>query len=493
MGRMTQMHVAALQQSFTDDTNTNIDRVETLVRAAAQRGAKVILPSELFEGHYFCKVQNEAFFSRAAPVDSHKAVKAMQKLAKDLGVYIPTSFFERDGQQVFLLGRRLGDFRDFRGIATVAIPVSTLTTLARSLDFNGQSTIALVGADGTIIARSPPITPMNILHTALFDALAKSPDGRFEMVSPADGIARIVGYWTLKDWPVIATAAMDRATAMQGFWRNLGMALVLSLPILFGMGWLIHDLLHLMRVDERRQADLAHANERAVFLLREIHHRVKNNLTTVGSLIRLERLPDDIKLRLNGRLAAMVAVHEAMYRSDQFEEIAIRPYLRRLVEEVANGWGGKVDVQFDIPDLRLSGGRAMLLGLLVNEIVSNAFKHAFTPRGGGRLEVAIMPQPDGMLCLVVSDDGPGFSASDCPAGMGSELVQAFAAQLGGKVWVESDGRTVVTAVFPRVFDEDPSAPPPRHQARPAQDGSISAARSRYSIRLSSHGRSSRRT
>ena len=83
MGRMTKMHVAALQQSFTDDMDTNIDRVETLVRAAAQRGAKVILPAELFEGPYFCKVQNEGFFSRAAPVDSHKAVKAMQKLAKD--------------------------------------------------------------------------------------------------------------------------------------------------------------------------------------------------------------------------------------------------------------------------------------------------------------------------------------------------------------------------------------------------------------------------
>ena len=101
MGAMTQMHVAALQQSFTDDMDTNIDRVEALVRAAAQRGAKVILPSELFEGHYFCKVQNEAFFSRAAPVESHKAVKAMQKLAKDLGVYIPTSFFERDGQHYY--------------------------------------------------------------------------------------------------------------------------------------------------------------------------------------------------------------------------------------------------------------------------------------------------------------------------------------------------------------------------------------------------------
>ncbi len=92
------MHVAALQQSFTDDIDTNIERVSGLVREAAERGAKVILPSELFEGHYFCKVQDDRLFARAAPVGEHKAVLAMQRLAAELGVYIPCSFFERDGQ-----------------------------------------------------------------------------------------------------------------------------------------------------------------------------------------------------------------------------------------------------------------------------------------------------------------------------------------------------------------------------------------------------------
>jgi N-carbamoylputrescine amidase len=91
------MHVAALQQSFTDDIDTNIARVSALVEEAAARGAKVILPSELFEGHYFCKVQDEALFARAAPVGEHKAVLAMQRVARQLRVYIPCSFFERDG------------------------------------------------------------------------------------------------------------------------------------------------------------------------------------------------------------------------------------------------------------------------------------------------------------------------------------------------------------------------------------------------------------
>jgi N-carbamoylputrescine amidase len=113
---MTQMHVAALQQSFSDDIDTNIDRVEALVREAASRGAKVILPSELFEGHYFCKVQSEAFFARAQPVESHKAVLAMRKLAKELGVYIPTSFYERDGQHYYNSLAMIDDAGEVMGV-----------------------------------------------------------------------------------------------------------------------------------------------------------------------------------------------------------------------------------------------------------------------------------------------------------------------------------------------------------------------------------------
>ncbi len=94
---MTQIHVAALQLSLTDDLETNIARVSALVRDAAGRGAKIILPPELFEGHYFCQTEEAHFFARAKPTAQHRAVQAMQALAAELKVYIPTSFFEADG------------------------------------------------------------------------------------------------------------------------------------------------------------------------------------------------------------------------------------------------------------------------------------------------------------------------------------------------------------------------------------------------------------
>jgi N-carbamoylputrescine amidase len=94
---MNEITVAALQLAFSDDIDENIAHVSELVREAAGKGAQVVLPPELFEGWYFCRHEDEGLFARARPVGSHPAVKAMQSLAAELKVYIPTSFFEADG------------------------------------------------------------------------------------------------------------------------------------------------------------------------------------------------------------------------------------------------------------------------------------------------------------------------------------------------------------------------------------------------------------
>src|ERR1044072_694777 len=94
---MTELTVAALQLAFTEDVAENIANVSALVREAAGKGAKVVLPPELFEGPYFCRTEDEALFATARPVAAHPAVLAMQKLAAELEIFIPTSFFEADG------------------------------------------------------------------------------------------------------------------------------------------------------------------------------------------------------------------------------------------------------------------------------------------------------------------------------------------------------------------------------------------------------------
>lgn len=113
---MTQITVAALQLSFGEDRAENIEKVADETRKAAARGAKIILPPELFEGPYFCTVEDEALFARALPIDEHPAVAAMQALAKELQVYIPTSFFERDGQHHYNSLAMIDDAGEIMGV-----------------------------------------------------------------------------------------------------------------------------------------------------------------------------------------------------------------------------------------------------------------------------------------------------------------------------------------------------------------------------------------
>ena len=94
---MSKITVAALQLAFADDTAANIRAVAELVREAAGKGAEVVLPPELFEGPYFCRVEDESLFANARPTAEHPSVIAMQELAKELKIWIPTSFFEAEG------------------------------------------------------------------------------------------------------------------------------------------------------------------------------------------------------------------------------------------------------------------------------------------------------------------------------------------------------------------------------------------------------------
>ncbi len=112
------IQVAALQCAYGNDVGENVAKVTALVREAAKRGAQVILPTELFEGPYFCRQEKDEFFAWARPAKDHPTIKHFQKLAAELGVAIPVSFFEKDGPHYYNSlvmvdadGRELGLYR----------------------------------------------------------------------------------------------------------------------------------------------------------------------------------------------------------------------------------------------------------------------------------------------------------------------------------------------------------------------------------------------
>jgi two-component sensor histidine kinase len=196
------------------------------------------------------------------------------------------------------------------------------------------------------------------------------------------------------------------------------------------------------------RASLAAAVERNNLLLREIHHRTKNNLQSVASLIKLQPISEEAKAAMTARIAAMSALHEQAYRSDQYSEIALRDYLLTLVDTIRRTSGEDIALETELADVAIDRDLAQPLGLIVNEVVSNAMKHAFADRPDGRIVVRLSPLDEQRAELTISDDGAGFTPTGQETGMGTRLIRAFAQQLGNDYSYTSDGGTHFTIRFP---------------------------------------------
>jgi PAS domain S-box-containing protein len=205
-------------------------------------------------------------------------------------------------------------------------------------------------------------------------------------------------------------------------------------------------------------------------LLTEVHHRVKNNLQVISSLLRLEAdrlqgpVAEAVLGDLQGRVRAMALLHENLYRSGNLAEVDVPTYLRSLCQQAFragfNQRIGSVDVKVDVAPLQLDIGQAISCGLLVNELVTNSLKHAFPSESGGKVEVALSPEHDSELWrLVVSDNGVGlpddFGSGQGRRSLGMQLIADLGRQLQGSIQWSSEVGTRCTLTFaPRKGDQE---------------------------------------
>lgn len=225
-----------------------------------------------------------------------------------------------------------------------------------------------------------------------------------------------------------------------------------------------HDVTEARRLNARLLDSL---REKDV-MLREIHHRVKNNLAVVASLFHLQSgyTSDEPILRLlreaQDRVRSMALVHEHLYNSDDLGAVNLSEYTRSLVEQLFRSYrlpGPAIALAFDIAPVTLGIDQAVPCGLILNELVSNALKHAF-PERGGTLTVALRADADGCE-LRVADDGVGIPAGlleGKPRSLGLRLIRTLARQLNGTAdFRPSAPGTDVRLRFP-VTPADPAAP-----------------------------------
>lgn len=227
---------------------------------------------------------------------------------------------------------------------------------------------------------------------------------------------------------------------------------------------------------QQREHDLREAFARQDLLMQEIHHRVKNNLQIIASLMNLQasriKLPEARAefQSARDRVRALATVHRHLYAHGELHSIKMREFLVELCEQLFHAMGetpnDRIELDVSAPDVQISSDQAVPLSLIVTEAVSNAVKYAF-PRGRrGSVSVRLVTDDDDAE-LSIRDDGIGVPAgrveteSGTRDGIGITLIRGFARQLGATLTVEEgDGtRYIVRMKLRRERIESPSLPP----------------------------------
>jgi two-component sensor histidine kinase len=222
-----------------------------------------------------------------------------------------------------------------------------------------------------------------------------------------------------------------------------------------------------------KEAELVRSQEQQNLLVLEIHHRVKNNLQVIASLLNLQasriRVPEARAefQAARDRVRALATLHRHLYADGGLHTINMRSFLTELCGQLFQAMGEKegdrIKLSIEAPELRMSSDQAVPLALIVTEAVTNSVKYAFPGGRSGHVSVSLRER-DGLLDLVISDDGIGIPAgkseteSGTRDGIGLQLIRGFARQLGASLQVEQG---VGTRYAVRLSPQLPVAGEPR--------------------------------
>jgi len=218
----------------------------------------------------------------------------------------------------------------------------------------------------------------------------------------------------------------------------------------------------LVDITDRRQAveALRDSLREKEILLREVHHRVKNNLQIIASLLHFQakqvKHPDDLAAFADGRnrLRSMILVHEKLYQSPDLSRVDLGNYLRALVRDLHHSYlnsGGSIDIRVAMEPIALPIESALPCGMIVCELLTNVFKYAFPEGRRGTVSVSL-GLSNGLIRLSVNDDGVGLPATfdvNAGASFGWQLIRNLIAQLGGTANIARRDGTQVEVTFPR--------------------------------------------
>jgi PAS domain S-box-containing protein len=213
-------------------------------------------------------------------------------------------------------------------------------------------------------------------------------------------------------------------------------------------------------ITDRKQAEeqLRTSLKEKEVLLKETHHRVKNNLQVISSLLSLQadaiRDPQDLTLfkESQSRIKSMALIHEQLYRSPSLSAINFEEYVQMLSTELMRSYAREgITLELDIASVQFSLDSAIPCGLIINELLSNALKHAFPGGKQGFVRIQLKTNPEGKFTLIVRDNGigllPGINLKNTSS-LGFQLVATLTEQLQGEATIDRNGGTTISISFP---------------------------------------------
>ena len=235
---------------------------------------------------------------------------------------------------------------------------------------------------------------------------------------------------------------------------------LLTMLITALLGFALVLILLAYRTNQKKKvitALLKEQNEAKTTIIKEIHHRVKNNLHIVNSLLRRQskEVEDEAILdmfkKAQSRVVSMAILHEKMYNTDNLQNVNVKEHIEQLVRDLIKTYGihRTIDLKFDIEPISLKMETLVPLGLIINELITNSLKYAFKGREKGLIYLKMKQQDDHSVELIIGDDGVGMNADINPESdqMGSAIVKTLVRQLNGTIVLHGNEGTAYKIVF----------------------------------------------
>jgi two-component sensor histidine kinase len=410
---------------------------------------------------------------------------------------------------VMTAAHRLPSSDMFAGAVAVDLDVRSALALLRTQDLPEEMSLALSDDEGNLayvseagegdrLARLPGDALANVRETGepvVLEQISGAP-GKVILIAPLTGRgvqlalispALLMGSWAGFD--IVGTVlvpslmwllALTCVSLAVGFFVLRWLAYLGRVARLYGAGRLdvqpvlarhapveirtLADTMESMARDlNARTEELETVADQRGALLREIHHRVKNNLQVTMSLLNIQarRATDDearrVLIEARGRINALALVHRTLYENDDLRTVEMHAFLEQLLHylgQASSELQSDILLRVDEADVSLDPEQAIPVALFVTEAVTNAFKHAFPDGASGEVRVSVQMLEDGRVGVSVRDTGQGLGA-DSADGMGSSIMQAMARRVNGEMErykAEAGG----TQVWLRFMPEFPS-------------------------------------